>query len=108
MTPANGRVAHLSLRGQIDAENFVDLVFDFLVGHHFAADFGEAGDAAFDEEEADFIHVADVAGAEPAVLDDAVGFSGGWSVAGSVMRTALPAAVMTAFLTRTACEFLTS
>ncbi len=65
----------------VEAEDLGDGGFDGFVGDHFAGDFGEAGDAAFDDEEAVVVHAADIAGFEPAVLDDALGEVGAVEVA---------------------------
>jgi len=38
--------------------------------HHFARDLGEAGEAPVESEEPILVDMSDVAGVEPAVLDD--------------------------------------
>ncbi len=43
------------------------------MGDHFAADFGEAAEAAFDVEEAVVIDMADITGTEPGVVGEDTG-----------------------------------
>ena len=60
----------------VESEHLVDGGLDGFVGNHFAGDLREAGNPAFDVEESVVIHAADIAGAEPAVLEDFGGFFG--------------------------------
>lgn len=55
------------------------------MGHHFPAYLGEAGDAAFNFQEAEFVRRTDVSGFQPAVHENvAVGFPDPPQVAGKI------------------------
>lgn len=61
----------------VDIEGAGNGAFDGFVRDHFAADFGEAGEAAFDEKETVVVHAGEVAGAKPAVGGEDFGAANG-------------------------------
>jgi hypothetical protein len=73
-----------------ESELFHDGFFDGFVGDHFAADFGEAFEAAFDVEEAIGVHAAEVAGFEPFFLEDVGGGFGSIEVTAEDIGTFEP------------------
>src|SRR5437870_3229794 len=60
----------------IAREDRDNLLFDGFVRHHFAANLREARKSAFDIEKAILVESADIAGLQPAVLQDFRGLFG--------------------------------
>ena len=75
------------------AGKFVQLLFDFDVRHHLAADFAEAAQAIGDREEAVFVFGGDVAGDVPAVLQHLRRFFGLAEIALASRWARAPAAI---------------